>query len=260
MRELLDDVEQIVRQAGDSLKKTLHTALDIERKDDGSHVTREDKRVEKTLTRNLLELFDCGCMGEEFGLSTSDSDYCWVIDPIDGTANFMVGYPAFAVSVGLLHKGEPVLGVVYDPNTDYMFSASKDCGVTLNGRQIQVNKHEQLSDVSLFAIGGSKVFEQNDALNLRPARIRRIGPTTLHLCYVAAGFFDGCFEIYTKLWDIAGASCILLEAGGRITDRNQKDIFPIELTDSKLAVIASNSKVHECAIQKLTRDEYGGTN
>ena len=241
---LVNEVEKVACMAGNLLKSNLGAILGTERKNDGEYVTKVDRESESLITKHLLELINCTCLGEEYGMNASASDYCWVIDPLDGTANFMNNYPAFAVSIGLLHAGEPVLGVVYDPNTDYMFSASKGNGAFLNGKPIQVNPRKALSDGSLVAIGGSKIFETDKALTFYPARIRRIGPTALHMCYVAAGFFDGCCEIYTKLWDIAGASCVLIEAGGLITDFDGAAVFPIEPTDAKLAIVATNKSTH----------------
>ena len=192
-------------------------------------------------------------------MSAVQSDNCWVTDPLDGTANYAARCPIFAVAIGLLHNGIPVLGVVFDPNTDRMFSATKDGGATLNGIPIHVNDREKLDPIGLFGFG-SPVLEILHPFIQKAGKGRSLGSAALHICSVASGYFDGSFDLYTKLWDIAAAAIILQEAGGSITQPSGAPLFPIAPDSSAyeghdVPFLATNGKIHAECLSTLEENE-----
>ena len=164
-------------------------------------------------------------MAEESGESDRESEYQWVIDPLDGTTNFLHGFPHFAVSIGLLHKGRPDQAVVYNPSNQELYTASRGGGAQLNGRRIRVTNRQHLNG-SLLGTG----FPFKDQHLLDPymatfkalftdtAGIRRPGSAALDLAYVAAGRYDGFWEFALNKWDIAAGVLLVQEAGGMVAD------------------------------------------
>lgn len=232
----------------------------IEFKGLGDIVTKMDKESEKLITSRLKEEFpDHDTLGEEFGVSdlSLKSDYCWAIDPLDGTANYAAKMPIFAVSIALLHKGAPLIGVVYDPTRDAAFYAIKGKGAYLDGKKLKVNDSREISSISLFGVSA-------DLINLKPnyfkhlKKGRSLGSAAIHICYVACGIFDGCADINTKIWDVASAGLILEEAGGKITDHYGDPIFPFSFmvdpkkhSQHKVPFLATNGHVHQQAIKMI---------
>ena len=254
--DILKSIEGIAREAGDILMGYYGEIRHIDYKGIGDIVTEADKTSEKLITERLESRFaDHAILGEEFGMSAVKSDNCWVIDPLDGTANYAARCPIFAVVIGLLHNGAPVLGVVFDPNADRMFSAVKDGGATLNGEPIHVNDHEKLDPVGLFGFG-SPVLEILHPFIQKCGKARSLGAAALHICSVATGCFDGSFDLYTKLWDIAAAAVILQEAGGRMTHPSGAPLFPLP-PDSpayqghNVPFLATNGTIHEECLSTL---------
>ncbi len=250
--EILKSVEGIAREAGDILMDYYGEVHHIDYKGIGDIVTEADKAAEKLITERLESRFpDDALLGEEFGMSAVESDNCWVTDPLDGTANYAARCPIFAVAIGLLHNGAPVLGVVFDPNTDRMFSAAKGDGATLNGVPICVNAREKLDPIGLFGFG-SPILEMLHPFIQQCGKGRSLGSAALHICSVATGYFDGSLDLYTKLWDIAAAAAILQEAGGRMTHPSGSPLFPLSPDSSayqgyNVPFLATNRKIHgEC--------------
>ena len=171
----------------------------------------------------------------------------WIIDPLDGTTNFAHGLALFCVSIALEVDGRIELGAVYDPMGEELFTAERGQGARLNGRPIRVSACETLVDSLLctgfpYAIredGGSQV-EVFEAFLKRAQAVRRLGSAALDLCYVAAGRFDGFWEVQLRPWDIAAASLIVEEAGGRVT---AYDGSPIDLFRGQ--TVASNGRLHD---------------
>ena len=183
------------------------------------------------------------------------SDYLWIVDPIDGTTNFVHGFPFFCVSIALAHKGEVIVGVVYDPMRDEMFVAEKGKGAYVHGKRLTVSKESTLKE-SLIASGFPA--DQQDALpqnlksmmHLAPLvrNIRTSGAAALHLAYLAAGRLTGFWEMNLNSWDIAAGSLLIQEAGGKVTDIDGK---PYHL--GVRHVVASNGLIHDVFVSELNK-------
>lgn len=209
--------------------------LDIESKGLDGLVTRIDRFSEELTIATLKNSYpNHSFLGEEFGFQEGkgeDADWCWVIDPLDGTQNFVHGVPHFCVSIAVQHKGVTQHGVVYDPVRDEMFSASRGKGARLNQRRISVSERKTIEG-GLFTTGhplerqrGGEVvsyakqhFESLQKISEAGGQVRRLGSAALDLCYVAAGRFDGYFEMSLKPWDVAAGELIVTEARGVVVD------------------------------------------
>ncbi len=249
-------VEEIAREAGSILMDYYGKIRDIRYKGVGDIVTEADKASETLITNRLKSQFPGDAvLGEEFGLSGVSSDHCWVTDPLDGTANYAASFPIFAVAIALLHKGNPILGVVFDPNTNRMFSATKGEGATLNGNPLHVNDREQLDAIGLFGFS-SGIIESLHPFMQTSAKGRSLGSAALHICSIAMGYFDGSLDVSTKLWDIAAPTVILEEAGGVITHPSGEPLFPLP-SDSPayrggtVPFLATNGLVHQECLRIL---------
>jgi myo-inositol-1(or 4)-monophosphatase len=260
LAEILKPVEGIAREAGDILMDYYGEIRHIDYKGIGDIVTEADKASEKLITERLESRFpDYAILGEEFGMSEVQSDNCWVTDPLDGTANYAARCPIFAVAIGLLHNGTPVLGLVFDPTTDRMFSAVKGGGATLNGIPIHVNDREKLDPIGLFGFG-SPVLEMLHPFIQKCGKGRSLGSAALHICSVATGYFDGSLDFYTKLWDIAAAAVILQEAGGIMTHPSGAPLFPLSSESSAyqghdVPFLATNGRIHEECLNTLEENK-----
>ena len=202
--------------------------LKVSTKQPNDFVTEVDKAAEAAIIDILREAYpEHGILAEESGTSSGscESEFQWIIDPLDGTTNFIHGFPQYAVSIALAHRGVVTQAVVYDPNRNELFTASKGRGAFLNDRRIRVSKRTKLAD-SLIGTGFPyRVFEHADAylgvfkeLIQKTAGLRRPGAAALDLAYVASGRLDGFFEFGLAPWDIAGGSLLISEAGGLISD------------------------------------------
>ena len=237
-------------EAGKVIAQSI-TQLDrikITPKSRGEMVTEIDTFAEKTIIQHLNEAYpDFNVLAEESGDLGRDSEFCWIIDPLDGTHNFMHGHPHCAVSIALKYKKEIIVGVVYDALRNELFSARKGAGAQLDGRRIRVSDTSKLAD-SLLCTG----FPYRDAVATKPwlktfamvlpraQGIHRTGSSVLDLAYVAAGRYDGFWEFGMRDWDIAAASLLIREAGGLITDLSgDADVFKTG------NVVAGNPRVHE---------------
>jgi len=211
-------------------------------------VSYVDKESEKRFTKELLALLpNSGILGEERTSVNLDADYIWIVDPLDGTTNFVHGIPAYCTSVALQYKKETLIGVVYEPNSKECFYAWKDGGAYLNSEKIHVSATKNLNQ-SLLATGFP--YDDFDRMKsylevlqyfMQTTRgIRRIGAAALDLSYVACGRFDAFYEYALQPWDVAAGSFIIQEAGGNVSDfKNENDyIFGTD-------IIASNGLLHE---------------
>ncbi len=202
--------------------------LEIEKKGRADFVSEVDRQAEEIIIQTIHDAYpDHGILAEESGVhgDKDKSEHEWIIDPLDGTTNFLHGYPVYAVSIALRVKGELQAGVVYDPSRDELFSASRGKGAHLNNRRIRVSETRRLSD-SLLATG----FPYNEMQYLEPwlgsfkalvphvAGVRRAGSAALDLAQVASGRFDGFWEFGLKSWDIAAGVLLIQEAGGFCSD------------------------------------------
>jgi myo-inositol-1(or 4)-monophosphatase len=193
---------------------------------------------------------------EESGEEIHKSDYCWVIDPLDGTNNFYHKFPMFCVSIALYKKGKPLIGVVFDPLRKELFYAGKNEGAFLNNKKIKVSGTNKLSK-SLLAVGfyyerGSLMRKSLDQMKRFFCEdvhgIRRAGSAALDICYTACGRFDGYWELHLNPWDYAAGSLIVMEAGGKITD-TQGQKYNLMMKN----IVASNGKIHKDMIRVLKK-------
>lgn len=209
-------------------------------------VTRADKQGEAFLLEQIQKLFpDHAVLGEESGAHAGTGDYLWVIDPLDGTNNFSQGLPVFTVSIGLQYKGEAVLGVVYAPYFDELYTAVKGGGAYLNGKSLRVSAKSALAE-SVLGTGfpyDKDVNPDNNARNLvsiLPSLrgIRRMGSAAYDLACVAAGFLDGYWELALHPWDICAGALLVEEAGGIVRSFRE---------DRGISIIAGNATI----VQKI---------
>ena len=193
-------------------------------------------------------------LAEERGqVERSPSPYLWVIDPLDGTTNFAHGYPAYCVSIGLEYEGHCVLGVVFDPSRNELFTATHGGGARLNGQPIRVSSTSSL-EKSLLVTGFAYDIREAKRNNLdhfvkfalKAQGLRRTGSAALDLCYIAAGRFDGFWEVRLNPWDMAAGSVLVREAGGQLTNFSGHDlsIYGQEL-------VASNGQIHQAMLAVL---------
>lgn len=235
VKNLTKDTEQIVRACGifiqeESKKFTLD---DVEFKGKADLVSYVDKQAEIRLVEGLSDLLpEAGFITEEGTIDQQEKEYTWIIDPLDGTTNFVHGVPSYAVSVGLKKGSEIVLGFVYEINRAECFYAWKDGGAYLNGKPIAVSKVKNLED-GLYSTGFPstnfpKIEEYMTILKTLLTSshgLRRMGSAASDLAYVACGRLEGFFEYNLKPWDVAGASIIIQEAGGFVSDFKGGDDF-----------------------------------
>jgi myo-inositol-1(or 4)-monophosphatase len=202
--------------------------LKVSTKQPNDFVTEVDKAAETAIIEILREAYpDHGILAEETGTTPGGaaSEYQWIIDPLDGTTNFIHGFPQFAVSIALAHRGVVTQGVVFDPGRNEMFTASRGRGAYLNERRIRVSKRAKLHDALVATGFPYRVFEHMDAyLGMlrdclqKTAGVRRPGAASLDLAYVACGRLDGFWELGLSPWDIAAGSLLITEAGGLVSD------------------------------------------
>jgi myo-inositol-1(or 4)-monophosphatase len=216
------------RRAGDLIVRQLKRldTLAVDQKGHNEFVTQVDHAAEQLIIEHILKHYpDHSFLAEESG-ARGEGDYQWIIDPLDGTTNFIHGFPVFAVSIGLAVKGRLEHGVVYDPLRQEIFSASRGQGAQLDERRIRVSRCSGL-DTALIGTGfpyGRAGINVDDYLAMlkaviqNTAGVRRPGAAALDLCYLAAGRLDGFWELGLKSWDMAAGSLIIREAGGRVSD------------------------------------------
>lgn len=248
---MLDVAVEAARKAGAYLKQNVGKIRSIERKggQEKNLVTEIDKGSEEIIIGILRKHFPGhDILAEESGTkNAAKSDYRWIIDPLDGTTNFTHGFPVFCVSIGLERKGALELGVIYDPNTDELFTAERGKGAFLNGKRIHVSGAESLQ-TSLLVTGfpyniaenPHKAIERFIAFLMKAQAVRRMGSAALDLAYVACGRFDGFWEVALHPWDMAAGVLIVEEAGGKVTDFQGK---PMDIYN--WALLSSNGKIHE---------------
>jgi myo-inositol-1(or 4)-monophosphatase len=204
--------------------------LQVSKKGPYDFVTKTDKNVEKILIEELSKIKkNFSFITEETGIiKNQDKDNTWIIDPIDGTTNFLHGIPHFAICIALKSKDEIVSGLIFDPIKDEMFFAEKNIGAFLNNKRLRVSKKNSIDDC-LFSSNHEGVKFSN--LNMRYS-----GCAALDLAYVASGRLDGFFHNKINLWDVAAGTIIVKEAGGIVNDLNKFDINKIDIKASSAAI------------------------
>lgn len=246
MNSFLDVAVETAREAGAILLAEFDRPVKISYKGEVDIVTQADKRSEQAIVSRLKSHFPKhSIVAEEGGGSESDSPFRWHVDPLDGTTNFAHGYPCFAVSLGLVEAGEPIVGVIYQPISGELFTAVRGEGAYLNQKKIEVSKIETLA-TSLLATGFPSVKRAQTSniqyywdFTLRSHGVRRDGSAALDLAAVACGRFEGFWEFGLRTWDAAAGILMVREAGGMVT---QFDGRPYQLGDREM--MASNGRVH----------------
>ena len=222
--------------------------LQVSTKGPGDFVTSADKRTEKILIDELQKAHpEYGIITEEMGvINKSNINNRWVIDPIDGTMNFLNGIPQFAISVGYEEDGEVKCGVIFNPILNEMFCAEKGNGAYLNNSRIRVSNKKKIKD-ALLVTGGpkaaskikDKIFEEYVNVSKNVSNVRKFGSASLDMAYVACGRFDGYWQRELNYWDIAAGIIILKEAGGYVDFLEEDVKSPL-----KKNILASNSNIH----------------
>ncbi len=254
--QLLQEVRLIAKTAGEFIREEAGKLRNEDIKSKGLHnyVTYVDHTAERMIVEKLQKLLpEAGFIVEEETISKKGEVYNWVVDPLDGTTNYIHSIPVYSVSIALMKEKEVILGVVYEVNLDECFWAAKGKGAFLNGKPIQVSKAATLGD-SLLATGFpyfdySLMDKYMDLFvwSLQNTHgVRRLGSAAVDLAYVACGRFEGFFEYSLSPWDVAAGSLIVKEAGGIVSDFSRKDnyIFGKE-------IVATNRLIFEELIAKV---------
>jgi myo-inositol-1(or 4)-monophosphatase len=242
------------RRAGEVMIRQWSQLDTLQISDKGRHdyVTQVDLLAEEAIVGVIHDHYpDHAILAEERG-AVGEHDYTWIIDPLDGTTNYLHGFPVFAVSIAVMHRSELQHAVVYDPLRQEIFTASRGEGAQLDGRRIRVSRRQHLSG-SIIATGFpfrshehiDRYLEMLRAVMLETAGVRRPGSAALDLCYVAAGRVDGFWELGLSKWDVAAGALIIREAGGRVSDFRGTDRY----LDSG-NIVAGNPKIY-AALSKL---------
>lgn len=227
-QEICRAAEQVATKAGAYIlaQQGQVDAADIDEKEQNSLVSYVDKNAEKIITEGLYNILpEAGFITEEDVTENNAREFTWIIDPLDGTTNFLKSVPYFSVSIALAHHGIPVAGIVYDITSHSLFSASKGMGARCNGEKIRVTSSDIFSD-QLIGTGFPYVSDHLSEAHIDVLRgilqstrgIRRIGSAALDLCYVACGRFGAFYETHLNPWDVAAGGLIVQEAGGIMDD------------------------------------------
>ncbi|MCH7401406.1 inositol monophosphatase [Belliella kenyensis] len=247
---ILDQTKSIAKEAGAFIRRErqVFDISKVESKGLNDMVSYVDKEAEKIIVTKLSEILpEAGFITEEGTKSDETKAYTWIIDPLDGTTNFIHGIPIFCVSIGLMKDQEIVLGVVYEINLHECFYALKGQGAYCNDTKIKVSNAPSLSECLIATGFPYSAFESIDeylailkSLMQKSHGLRRLGSAAADLCYVACGRMDAYFEYNLNSYDVAAGSLIVQEAGGQVTDFRKGDDFIFGRE-----ILASNGKVHE---------------
>lgn len=256
MHPMLNTAVKAARRAGAIINRASNNldGLTIQIKQENDFVSEVDRQAEQAIIDTLLLAYPRhAILAEESGVS-GESDYQWVIDPLDGTTNFLHGFPQYAVSIALLHKGQLDQAVIFDPTRNELFTASKGGGAFLNDRRIRVSRRDKLRDALIGTGFPFRDFTHLDAyvamfrdLVQQTSGLRRPGSAALDLAWVASGRSDGFFEIGLNTWDIAAGCLLIKEAGGLVSDFSGEDGY---LRSGH--IVAANPKLFAQLLQSIT--------
>lgn len=257
LQKLCPGVCEVAKKAGQFLKHEigLLRSSDIVSKGENDFVTYADKRSEEMVVQGLSALLpEAGFVTEENTRHKASCEYTWVIDPLDGTTNYIHGVPLYAVSLALMHGNNIVLGVIYEPNLDECFYAWSGGGAWLNGKQIHVSAKCCVKD-SVLATGFPsrdytrlpEYLELFRSLMFDTHGIRRLGSAAADLAYVACGRYEGFYEYGLSPWDVAAGALLVCEAGGLVTDFTSGANYV-----NGREIIATNGKIHKEFSEKLS--------
>lgn len=256
----LETAVEIAREAGALLSHYFERRVAFETKGEFDLVTEADRASEKLVVERLRTHFPShGIVAEEGGGHSSPSEYCWFVDPLDGTTNFAHAFPVFNVTLALARAGEVVAGVVYDPLRQEMFTAERGGGAYLNNRRIRVSTTKNVGE-SLASTGFPSRKRHHNInihfyyqLAMASHGVRRTGSAAVDLAYVAAGRLDYFWEFGLKPWDMAAGTLLVEEAGGRVTDMKGG---PLSVTASD-HLLADNNALHDEVLEAF-RAIFGG--
>lgn len=270
VQDFLEVASRLALEAGETSIARINDAS-ASRKSDDTVVTTTDHAIQAQILRVIAELFpDHAVCAEEAqplplqrggsgGLhaDVSAARFCWVIDPLDGTRNYVSGLPCFATSIAVLEHGRPVMAVVCEHNQRLLFSACAGGGAHLNGRPILVDDPPRHGDYLLGVPSSKDSLTQRivrDWLGTKGFICRNLGATTVHLALVAAGSMAGAFGKQAKLWDVAAGALLVAEAGGRITDPFGGDLLPFRLDadgQRDIPFLAAGPVMHERLLESI---------
>lgn len=248
LRQALKFASTVALEAGAILRKGITGKIKISYKSRIDPVTEFDFKSDRHIVSRLRKKFPAHSIMTEEGSDTDkSSDYIWIIDPLDGTVNYAHGFPVYAVSIALQKKGESILGIIYDPERNELFSAGYKIGAQMNGKKISVSREKRL-DRSLLSTGfGYNVRTarlNNLGLFARMVKtaqaVRRAGSAALDLSWVACGRLDGLWEFYLHPWDSAAGIILVKEAGGKVSCLNGKKYSILENN-----ILATNGRIHK---------------
>jgi myo-inositol-1(or 4)-monophosphatase len=252
---MLNVAIEAARTAGQFLKESVGKvrAVEVKQGEERNLVSEIDRGSERMIIDLIHSRYPGhGILAEESG-GSGTADYVWVIDPLDGTTNFLHGLPIFCVTIGVQFRGEMVAGVIYDPNTEELFTGERGAGAFLNGRRMKVSTADDLIHSLLvtgfpydIAANPDHAVEHFVHFLMRARGIRRLGSAALDLAYVAAGRFDGFWEVNLNPWDMAAGVLFVREAGGAATD-----FGGVHHTIDRRQVVASNGRIHEAMLRVL---------
>lgn len=260
---MLNIAVRAARAAGDIIVRNMDRIdrLKIVTKQNNDFVSKVDLMAEQAIIDTLKQAFpEHGILAEESGQQDKSAEFQWIIDPLDGTTNYLHGFPQFSVSIALRHKDRLEVGVIYDPLSQELFTASRGNGATLNDKKIRVTGHKGLNNALLGT--GFPYYDQSyldtyletmKALMQKTAGIRRPGSAALDLAWLAAGRIDGFWEFNLKAWDIAAGALIVREAGGIVSDFEGKGGY-LESGD----IIAAAPKVFP-EMLKIIQEKVGAS-
>jgi myo-inositol-1(or 4)-monophosphatase len=256
MHPMLNTAVKAARKAGSIITRASFEVdkLTIRSKQQNDFVSEVDDAAEAAIISTLRDAYpDHGFLGEESGYQDRDAEFMWVIDPLDGTTNFLHGVPQYCVSIALLHKGVMQQAVVFDPNRNELFTATRGVGAYLNDRRIRVSRTDRMEAALL---GTGFPFREMDHLDeyLRMLRncmrtcagVRRPGAAALDLAWVACGRYDGFWEIGLSPWDMAAGALLVREAGGLVGDFDGDEGFL-----EKGRIVAGNARLFAAFLQLL---------
>jgi len=256
LEDLLKVAITAAKEAGKIQREWLGREKRIEFKGEINLVTEVDTRCERMIVEIIKKSFpQHNILTEETPMPELPSPYRWIVDPLDGTTNYAHGYPCFCTSIALEVGGEIVLGVIYDPILEELFTAQEGKGAFLNGERISVSSTQRLIE-ALISTGFPYDLRESSENNLdhfnnfimEARAIRRDGSAALDLCYVAMGRFDGFWELKLKPWDVAAGKIIVEEAGGLVTDFRGG---PLDIYGDQ--ILATNGKIHNEMMEVLRR-------
>lgn len=254
MSKIIDVAIASAQEAGKFLWENFGKVSQIEKKRDRDFATNLDREAEKMILDRIKAKFpQHGIIAEESGSSGIDKEYIWIIDPLDGTHNFIRNIDIFGVSIGVIYKQKFIAGVIYIPKEKELYVGEKGSGAYKNGKKIYVSSNDKLKSCSIafdssIRYAPSVMLKVLNDLAKEVFNIRMLGSSARHLSYVAEGVLDLAVEFHDRPWDFSGGVCIIEEAGGRLTSLSGRP-----LSYKSIGYIASSGKVHKQIVEIVSK-------